>query len=54
MSIDAGFIIGIGIAAVLIFIAHRWDKRRHRDRLEHIQERIRRRESRTDGNPSDR
>ena len=45
MSINAGIVLGIGVALVLIILARRWDRRRHEDRLKLIQERIRRRES---------
>lgn len=45
MSINAGVVLGIGVALVLVILARRWDRRRHEDRLKLIQERIRRRET---------
>ncbi len=49
MDLNPGVIAGIGIGLVLIIIARRWDKRRHEDRLKHIQDRISRRQSRMEG-----
>ncbi len=44
MTGETGVFIGVGIGLVLVVVAHRWDRRRHRDKLDQIQERIRRRQ----------
>ncbi len=44
MTAEAGIIVGVVVALVLLVVARRWDRRQHQDKLDRIQERIRRRE----------
>ena len=44
MTAEAGIVVGVVVVLVLIVVARRWDRRSHQDKLDRIQERIRRRE----------